>query len=375
MSIKQLTSSECRIIDQVVRDKKGLATDALDKINEKRATKGEPILEKTCVHRYVKGLTHKPDVKETRGRKPALSKKHIRSLDLARRRLIRASNNNTRVTYYDVIKEAKLEGKVSSRVREDALRSQGVAYRVPRRKIFVSDKDAPTREQFAIVKYKLPASYWTEKIHCYQDTKQFPLPLTPAQRERFRQTQVTGHLRKPSEGVDRGFTKPRDAHSFLGMPSVTITAAVAKDKIIMWHVTPKSWCGAAAETMYKKAMKPALVRKWGSLKRYRIVEDGDRKGHYSNKGIQAKKEAHIFPIKLPPRTPSLMPLDYAIWHRIAKQLMDEAPKGTETKEAFLARLRKIATSLPKPYIKKVLARMKSNLKALKDAKGYTPKND
>ena len=126
MSIKQLTSSECRIIDQVVRDKKGSATDAFDKINEKRATKGEPILEKTCVHRYVKGLTHKPDVKETRGRKPALSKKQIRSLDLARRRLIRASNNNTRVTYYDVIKEAKLEGKVSSRVCEDALRSQGV---------------------------------------------------------------------------------------------------------------------------------------------------------------------------------------------------------------------------------------------------------
>lgn len=375
MSIKQLTSSECRIIDQMVRGKKGSATDALDKINQKRATKGEPILEKTCVHRYVGGLTHRPDTKETRGRKQALSKKDIRSLDLARRRLIRASNNNTRVTYHDVIKEAKLAGKASPRVCENALRGQGVAYRAPRRKIFVSDKDAKTREQFGVVKYKLPASYWTEKVHCYQDTKQFPLPLTPAQRERFRQTQVTGHLRKSSEGVDRGFTKPRDAHSFLGMPSVCITAAVAKDKIIMWHLTPKSWCGSAAATMYKDALKPALVRKWGSLKRFRIVEDGDRKGHYSNLGIAAKKEAHIFPIKLPPRTPSLMPLDYAIWHRIAKQLMDEAPKGIETKEAYLARLRKIATSLPKPYIKKVLARMKSNLKALVDAKGYTPKND
>ena len=143
----------------------------------------------------------------------------------------------------------------------------------------------------------------------------------------------------------------------------------------MWHVTPKSWCGAAAATMYKDALKPALVRKWGALKRFRIVEDGDRKGHYSNKGIQAKKEAHIYAIKLPPRTPSLMPLDYALWHRIATQLMDEAPEGTETKEAFLARLKTIATSLPKSYVKSVLAKMKANLKALKDSKGYTPKND
>ena len=113
----------------------------------------------------------------------------------------------------------------------------------------------------------------------------------------------------------------------------------------------------------------------GPRRQFTIVEDGDRKGHYSGKGIDAKKAAKIFAIKLPPRSPSLMPLDYAIWKRIMDQLMEEAPEGRETKTEFLERLRVIATSLPKSYIKSVIAKMKPNLKAISDAKGYNPKND
>ena len=56
-------------------------------------------------------------------------------------------------------------------------------------------------------------------------------------------------------------------------------------------------------------------------------------------------------------------------------LMDEAPKGSETKVEFLDRLRGIATSLPKSYIKAVIAKMRPNLQALAEADGYTPKND
>ena len=108
---------------------------------------------------------------------------------------------------------------------------------------------------------------------------------------------------------------------------------------------------------------------------FRIVEDGDRKGNYSGKGIEAKRQAKIRPIKLPPRTPSLMPLDYAIWNEIMKRLMAGAPEGNETKEKFLKRLHKVAMSLDKKYINKVILRMKPNLKALKEARGYTPKND
>ena len=372
--IKPLTQAELNHIDKVVRHQKGPATVALNEINKKRIKAGMRPVEKSCVHRYVKGETYSGATKETRGRKRALAKADVRRLDQARRRLLREADNDHRVTYSDVMEEAGLEGVVCQRVCEDALRKVGVGYRVPRRKIYVTEEDAKIRKKFAEVKLKWPASFWSQRT-AYQDTKKFPLPLTPKQRKRMRQTQVTGHLRKPSEGLNRGFTKPRDSHSFIGMPSVGITAAVAKDRIIMWQVHDKNWCGASAADMYQNHLRPALVRTFGKLDRFRVVEDGDRKGHYSNKGIAAKKAAKILPVKLPPRTPSLMPLDYALWKRICDQLMEESPEGPETKEAFLKRLKHIALSLPKSYVKAVIAKMRPNLKALADAQGWNPKND
>ena len=199
--------------------------------------------------------------------------------------------------------------------------------------------------------------------------------MTVSQRKRYLQTRVSGHLRKPSEGIDRGFTKPRQKHSFLGLPSVTVIAAVAKDKVIMWHVVQGSWNGAAAANMYKNSLAPALRRTWGRQRRYTIVEDGDRKGNQSTKGINAKIESKIDAMTLPPRTPSLMPLDYAIWKKILDIMVDTAPTGAETKEQFLRRLEYTAKHLPRGFIAKQIDRMQGNIKALVDAKGYHPKND
>ena len=64
------------------------------------------------------------------------------------------------------------------------------------------------------------------------------------------------------------------------------------------------WNGAQAASIYSNHLKPALERKWGKKRKFTIVEDGDRKGNYSGKGIDAKASAKIFPITLPPRTPS-----------------------------------------------------------------------
>ena len=70
-----------------------------------------------------------------------------------------------------------------------------------------------------------------------------------------------------------------------------------------------------------------------------------------------------------------MPLDYAIWHRIVKKDTEIAPAGRESKEDFLRRLRKAAKSLPRGWVKSQIGRMKSNIQALKDARGWVPKND
>ena len=368
-----LTLAERSQIDAMLRRDKASPTDASRRVNAGRRKRGVREIGKSAVFRYAAGKTFKLGAKETRGRKRALSKQDIRRLDQARRRLIKNADDDLRVTYAAIVKEAGLEGVVCQRLCEDALRNLGVSFKTPRRKVHISEKDAKTRYTKAKAWANRPASFWASKA--YVDNKAFPTPLTPAQRKRLRQTMVTGHLRTASEGTDRRFTKPREKHSFIGIPPVTISAAVAKDKVIMWHAVGGTWNGAAAATMYKDQLKPALVRTWGARARYTIVEDGDRKGNTSGKGIDAKARAGIHAITLPPRTPSLMPLDYAIWHRIMTDLMNGAPSGVETKVEFLGRLRAVATSLPRGYVKSVIGRMRGNVLALVDAKGFTPNHD
>ena len=110
-------------------------------------------------------------------------------------------------------------------------------------------------------------------------------------------------------------------------------------------------------------------------RKFTIVEDGDRKGFQSSKGKAAKAEAQITSFTLPPRSPSLMPLDYSIWKQIDSRMCDCEATGRETQSAFLARLKKCARALPKSCVRATVRRMRANLDALVEAKGHTPKND
>lgn len=127
--------------------------------------------------------------------------------------------------------------------------------------------------------------------------------------------------------------------------------------------------------MYKGPLLRALKRVHGARRKYLIIEDGDGSGNTSRKGIRAKQEARIEPMTLPPRTPSLMPQDYQLWREIERRMLAGAPAGRESKQAFKERLTATAKSLPRTLVRKCIARMKKNLKALVDAKGGHPKND
>ena len=369
----QLTIEEQRFINTEVRVKKRSGMDVTITLNELRARRGEACVDKSTVYRFMRGETHDIGRVEARGRKPALSPADITHLDHTRRRLIKQVAGNYTVTYGMIFRAAGMT-KCSARVAQDAMRALNVRFRPPRAKVQISAVDAKKRLDVANTWAKIPPRFWRTKV-AYVDNKAFPMPLTPSQRERYRQTLVTGHLRTPDEGVEQGFTKPRQKHSWIGLPSVTITGAVAKDRIILWHVLGGNWNGQTAADMYTGPLRRSLVRAFGNKRKYIIVEDGDRKGNQSNKGIAAKSRVGIEAMTLPPRTPSLMPLDYAIWAAINKKMVAGAPHGTEAKAAFLARLARTAKGLSRTYIKKVIARYKANITALIAAKGYHPKND
>ena len=116
-----------------------------------------------------------------------------------------------------------------------------------------------------------------------------------------------------------GFVLPRKNHMLLGLQSIDVTAAVAQDRIILWHVN-ESWNGAKAAEMYAK-LGAALRATWGNKRAFRVVEDGDTKGFQSNKGKCATEEQRIESWMLSPRSPGLMPLDFSLWDEIERRAL------------------------------------------------------
>ena len=223
---QQLTVSELELIDKTLRREEGKQVDALKAVNAKRKKAGVPPANKGTISRYVRGRSHSRSKVERRGAKRKLSKRDVRTLDQTRRRLIKEADNEYRVTYDDIISAADLEDKACQRTVEDSLRAGSVRFTKPRNKIQLNDKDIKTRYATSGIWRRRTKKYWRKRT--YVDNKAFPMPLTEAQRKKLKQTRVTGHLRKPGEGVQRGFTKPRQQHSWIGFPSVQISAAVAK---------------------------------------------------------------------------------------------------------------------------------------------------
>ena len=160
----------------------------------------------------------------------------------------------------------------------------------------------------------------------------------------------------------------------LGIPSLEITAAVAKDRIIFWHVNEGPWNGEKAALMYHQ-LGLALRKTWGNKHKHRVVEDGDSKGFQSSKGKVAKAEEKIESWMLPPRTPGWMPLDFCLWDEIEARMLDGKSSATESRAAYKARLRRTAMRLPKQLVKNCLSKMKSNILATQAAKGKSTKLD
>ena len=87
--------------------------DAVRKVNEERAKRGEVAVHKSNVYRYVDGNTHLKGRQEKRGRKKVLRGKDIVKLEAARRRLLKKADSEQRVKWADVIEDAGFADLVS----------------------------------------------------------------------------------------------------------------------------------------------------------------------------------------------------------------------------------------------------------------------
>lgn len=362
----------------------------LKKLRAARAKRNQTGPSKHAVHRFVKGKSYKRGRSEPRGRPAGLPSRLVAAASAQRHRLIKQAARDPEgpwlVTWADVHKATKKvlkeRGALKGGVRmpsEDWLArtvrgKSDLRVRPAKKRIARKVEHEKMRKVRADEWAEHSKSWWVNNIHAYIDNKHFVLPRNSKERRLLRASHVTRHLRTPAEGKQPEFLAPKTNRMLLGIPSLEVTAAVAEDRIIMWHVTEGRWNGEAAAKMYAELGK-ALRKTWGNKRSFRVMEDGDTKGFQSGKGKQAKENEKIESWMLPPRTPSLMPLDYCLWVEIEKRALKKNDGGQETRSEYAARLRQAALRLPRNIVKNCLGKMRENVLDIVKAKGKSTKLD
>ena len=155
---------------------------------------------------------------------------------------------------------------------------------------------------------------------------------------------------------------------------MVIACAIGAGKVLIWHEIKGRWNGAAAANMYAGPLKTALQKAWPNVRGpFRVLEDNDPTGYKSGKGMEAKRKSGIRTLDLPHRSPDLNPLDFNLWAEVNKRMRKQEknwPKTkTETRGAYVARLRRTAMNLSPEYINKIISAMSKRVQLVGAATG------
>ena len=175
--------------------------------------------------------------------------------------------------------------------------------------------------------------------------------------------------------MDEAYTKTSKAFKYNpGARSVKVLAGVGNNKVMVWeYIDKRNWAGAVAAEMYEGPLAKALQRNFPERRTWRVLEDNDPTGFKSGKGKLAKERARIVAFEIPHRSPDCNICDFALWTEVNKRMRRQeqtwAAGKRETRQEYLARLRKTALRLPPAFIKNSIGDMARRCKRLRAAKG------
>ena len=329
--------------------------------------------DKSTIRRQVARIARGPGAPPRGvGRPAALSSKDVQRLIAKTKQMIKAADAEWQVTAAMIKRAAALT--CCDRVVLDALHSHGIWMRPLREKPVLSTSDMRERKSFAEEFARKPASWWTKAVDAYIDNKFYPVYTDHKGRGFAAKRVAKGTFRAKGDGLQPGHVKPkRNLKYNTGAKSACVAAAISAEKVIMWKVIEGPWNGAAAASMYKDTLAPALRRQKPDRRRFRILEDNDPSGYKSRVGIAAKVAAKIDVVALPPRSPDLNPLDYGLWAAVNRRMRAQEktfkPSFKESRCAHLARLRRVAVTMPASFLTPLVKSMERRCSAIAAANG------
>ena len=255
--------------------------------------------------------------------------------------------------------------KVADRTFRDAYMALGGGFSKLKEGPILTDEDVKKRAKWCGGRKNRTKKGWNTKPKAIIDSKRFQMFLTEAGRDHVARRGVRGAYLIKGQPLQRHLMKPKGGNMKFPAPGVTVTAAIIRGRVRVWHYS-KKWNGQEAAAFYKvlsKAMKKAYPEHAAKpCATWSVLEDNDPAGFKSSKARAAKKECGIITDDLPPRSPALNPLDYAVWSLINKAMRVQERKfratKKETMDEFKARLRKTALGMRTSLISKCVGDMR-----------------
>jgi hypothetical protein len=249
-------------------------------------------------------------------------------------------------------------------------------FRRNREKPILTDDDIVQRFRFS-KKYKGKSkAWWRAFVQLHVDCKWFKVFLNGKARLHAARERCWGSFRARGDGD--GLKKPYVRHTKklkfnTGARGVMVLAGVGKGKVLVWEYIKGKWNGEKAAKAFVGPVKTALRRAYPRKRKFQVLEDNDPGGLKTKVALKAKSDAGIIPFKIPNRSPQLNVLDYAIWARINQRMRKQELRWPvnkkETRQEYLARLRRTAKRLPPKFINKSIMNMKARCQRLFKAEG------
>ena len=266
----------------------------------------------------------------------------------------------------------------SLRAISEAFHARGIYFKPLREKPILTSSDRTKRRKFGGANKYRTKKMWLKKPHGIIDNKSWALYLNQKGRAYAAGRRVRGAYKGRGDGLKPYLVKPKGGNSKFPAKRIQVTAAVIKGRIRMWRYATGRWNGSQAASMYLTDLRKALKKAYPEVARsargkYVVMEDNDPAGYQSTKGKDAKAAARIKSMPLPPRSPDLNVLDYSLWSEINKRMREEEAKfrsdRVETRDKYLARLRRTALSLPQPVVAKAVQSMHKRVRLVVKARG------
>lgn len=309
------------------------------------------------------------------GRPKLITEAVFKKLEKALEKLLKKADAEWEVSVGAVMDAAGVTA--SAKTVLEAFHEHGIWFRPLREKPILTEEDIRKRVVFTGKNRNRPKEDWLTKPHAIIDNKFFALYRNRKDRNEAARRKVRGGYRPRNQGPKPYLVKRKKNQKYPA-PGVQVTAAVIKGKIRVFDFVDGNWGAAKAAKMYKGVLLRALRRAFPEHATRRnakwcVLEDNDPAGYKSAGGKAAKKEANIVSMDLPPRSPDLNVLDYALWSAInnamRRQERSFRKNKTETKEQYMARLKKTALGLPKAQVEKAVMDMRRRVRAIYDEDG------